>query len=142
MNRDLAKLRGVRYAMAAMKSIENSLQWQRDKLLSCTTRGGDGMPHGGGAPSGMEQGFASLSALEAERVACLQEYAERALEAERILKGIKNDRVRLFVRLFYVDDEHVDDIRRACKWSLRKLKYVQSDIINAASMEKVNEIYT
>ena len=142
MNVDLAKLRGVAYAIREIEQIENSLERLGEKLYRCTSQSNGGMPRGGGLPSGMEGDLAVLEELEQKWREKMKEYGERALEAEHVLEQIKNDRVRLFVRLYYLENAPVADVLVACKWTKGQMLYTQKKLVQATNTASFNEIFT
>lgn len=101
-NRDILVLQDVIHVMQEVRALETRRLWQRERMTNITHHL-TGMPSGGG-PSGLDEAFATVAALEDEHKERVKEYTRRLKTAERIINEIGNGFMRTFVTMMYLEN--------------------------------------
>lgn len=102
-NRDIPKLERVNVIMKEVCRLEERMAWQKDRAYNVTRRL-TGMPTAHGGESGLDATLAALSALTEDYGEKVRSYTREIRTAERILSEISSETMRVFVRMFYVDN--------------------------------------
>lgn len=101
-NKDIPPLESVLCTMQNMRVLEERRRWQEERLTDITQHLST-VP-GGGAKSTLADKFSDLADIETDIENKLHEYALRLKRAEDILNGIRNENMRTFVMMCYVEN--------------------------------------
>ncbi|MGN0996539.1 MAG: hypothetical protein ACI4PG_06500 [Candidatus Ventricola sp.] len=135
-NRDIPILARVLSAMQDVRAIESRIRWQEDRLCSLRVNL-SGMPRAGGHQGGFDATIAELDDLCEQQKERMAIYMRELWEAERILNGIRNPRMRTFVTMLYVEGLHAGTIRRELNMTQYEFRRSIHAIEQAESMESV-----
>lgn len=135
-NRDIPILSRVIYAMQDARIIEKRIDWQADQLGSITVNM-SGMPRGGGPASGFDATYAALDCLCEQHKEKLSMYMRELKEAEKIINGIKNPKMRTFVVMMYVEELPKAVVRRELNMTEYAFNKAKHAIEQAESMSAV-----
>lgn len=134
-NRDISVLRSVRWLDREMASICRDIQRQKDGMTRCTPRYGRTAAPGSRVMGGYEQALEALCELEERQYAILREYAGRMNRAQDVLNGIADDRIRLFVRLYYLEGMTIEEVMTEVKLTKRYFYNLRGRIERAEHMQ-------
>lgn len=135
-NRDIPILSRVIYAMQDARMIERRIDWQEDQLGNITVNM-SGMPRGGSPASGFDATYAALDYLCEQHKEQLSIYMRELKEAEKIINGIKNPKMRTFVRMMYVEELPKAVVRRELNMTEYAFNKAKHAIEQAESMSAV-----
>lgn len=124
-NKDIPKLRCVLYRMQEVRRLEDAGERQRDRRHAIT-RVFSGMPgSSGGVPRGLEAAMARLDEISEEYAQRLVDALDALDEAQDILNGIADMRLRVFVAMIYVDDMSAKEVQKELNltdWKYRRVR--------------------
>lgn len=135
-NRDIPILSRVIYAMQDARMIERRIDWQEDQLGNITVNM-SGMPRGSGPASGFDATYAALDYLCEQHKEQLSMYMRELKEAEKIINGIKNPKMRTFVVMMYVEELPKAVVRRELNMTEYAFNKAKHAIEQAESMSAV-----
>lgn len=135
-NRDIPILSRVIYAMQDVRSTENRINWQEDRIGNISLNM-SGMPKAGGQPAGFDATYAALDFLCEQHKEQLSMYMRELKEAERIINNIKNPKMRTFVVMMYVEDMPHAVVRRELNMTEYAFNKAKRAIEQAESMDAV-----
>lgn len=135
-NKDIPLLARVLGIMQDVVSIENRIEWQRERMYSITSHM-NGMPGGKGAPTGLDAALAVIDGLEGTYQEKVRSYMRELRNAEKILNSIPSESMRTFVTMMYVDDLPQEFVKKELNLSRRSFERARAAIENAESMAQV-----
>lgn len=135
-NRDIPILSRVIYTMQDARMIERRIDWQTDQLGNITVNM-NGMPRGSGPASGFDATYAALDSLCETHKEKLGMYMHELKEAEKIINGIKNPKMRTFVLMMYVEELPNAVVRRELNMTEYAFNKAKHAIEQAESMSAV-----
>lgn len=135
-NRDIPILSRVIYAMQDARMIERRIDWQADQLGNITVNM-SGMPKGSGPASGFDATYAALDYLCEQHKEKLSMYMHELKEAEKIINGIENPKMRTFVVMMYVEELPNAVVRRELNMTEYAFNKAKHAIEQAESMSAV-----
>lgn len=135
-NRDIPILSRVIYAMQDARIIERRIDWQADQLGNITVNM-NGMPRGSGPASGFDATYAALDYLCEQHKEKLSMYMHELSEAEKIINGIENPKMRTFVVMMYVEELPKAVVRRELNMTEYAFNKAKHAIEQAESMKAV-----
>lgn len=135
-NRDIPVLSRVIYAMQDARMIERRIDWQEDQLGNITVNM-SGMPRGSGPASGFDATYAALDYLCEQHKEQLSMYMRELKEAEKIINGIQNPKMRTFVVMMYVEELPKAVVRRELNMTEYAFNKAKHAIEQAESMSAV-----
>lgn len=135
-NRDIPILSRVIYAMQDARMIERRIDWQEDQLGNITVNM-SGMPRGSGPASGFDATYAALDYLCEQHKEQLSMYMRELKEAEKIINGIQNPKMRTFVVMMYVEELPKAVVRRELNMTEHAFNKAKHAIEQAESMSAV-----
>ena len=135
-NKDIPLLARVLGIMQDVVSIENRIEWQRERMYSITSHM-NGMPGGKGAPTGLDAALAVIDGLEVTYQEKVRSYMRELRNAEKILNAIPSESMRTFVTMMYVDDLPQEFVKKELNLSRRSFERARAAIENAESMAQV-----
>ena len=135
-NRDIRILDRVLYTMQAVYSLEKRKEWQNDRMYKITQTVSC-MPGGGSQPTGFDAVYAILDELNIEHCEKIRAYRRELKEAENILNGISNLKMRTFVVMLYVDQMPDIAVRRELNMTEYGFNRARNAIEQAESMKSV-----
>ncbi len=135
-NKDIPLLARVLGIMQDVVSIENRIEWQRERMYSITSHM-NGMPGGKGAPTGLDAALAVIDGLEGTYQEKVRSYMRELRNAEKILNAIPSESMRTFVTMMYVDDLPQEFVKKELNLSRRSFERARAAIENAESMAQV-----
>lgn len=136
-NRDIPLLTRIFYIMQDIRSLQHRTDFQSDQLTS-TTKRLTGMPGGGGLPHGFDSILAELEEMNREYGIKIEEYIRDLRKAEKILNGIRDENMRTFVRMFYVDQLAQAEVTRELELTDYQFEKARKLIEDAENMRKVD----
>lgn len=136
-NKDILLLADITRIMQEIREIERRKEWQREQLYSIRAQRISGMPGGGSAPRGLDEGFAALSELDDEHNQLLKSYVRTVRKADSILENIESATMRAFVRMKYVSGASDVKIRDTLGISRRGFSRAKECIESAPCMAAV-----
>lgn len=134
-NRDIPLLAGVTLAVQEVKRTENRRKWQRERMNSIRARQAERVP--GSGPRGLDEAFAALSELDEEHNELCKSYVRQIRKAQRIIEGIENRSMRVFVEMKYIDDEPDTKVMKALRMSRRGFERAKKCVEEAPCMAAV-----
>lgn len=135
-NKDIPLLARVLGIMQDVVSIENRIEWQRERMYSITSHM-NGMPGGKGVPTGLDAALAVIDGLEGTYQEKVRSYMRELRNAEKILNSIPSESMRTFVTMVYVDDLPQEFVKKELNLSRRSFERARAAIENAESMAQV-----
>lgn len=135
-NKDIPLLARVLGIMQDVVSIENRIEWQRERMYSITSHM-NGMPGGKGVPTGLDAALAVIDGLEGTYQEKVRSYMRELRNAEKILNAIPSESMRTFVTMVYVDDLPQEFVKKELNLSRRSFERARDAIENAESMAQV-----
>lgn len=135
-NKDIPLLARVLGIMQDVVSIENRIEWQRERMYSITSHM-NGMPGGKGVPTGLDAALAVIDGLEGTYQEKVRSYMRELKNAEKILNSIPSESMRTFVTMVYVDDLPQEFVKKELNLSRRSFERARTAIENAESMAQV-----
>lgn len=135
-NKDIPLLARVLGIMQDVVSIENRIEWQRERMYSITSHM-NGMPGGKGVPTGLDAALAVIDGLEGTYQEKVRSYMRELRNAEKILNAIPSESMRTFVTMVYVDDLPQEFVKKELNLSRRSFERARAAIENAESMAQV-----
>lgn len=135
-NRDIPKIEKVLCIMREMKEIEKRIDEIYERMTN-TTQHLSPLPRSGQPPAGMEIAFGKIDEWQEKSRNRMNEYMDVLEEAEEILNGIGNYKMRLMVMLKYMQNAPNREIKEALgmsEWEFRKAKEC---IENARDMKSI-----
>jgi hypothetical protein len=135
-NKDIPLLARVLGIMQDVVSIENRIEWQRERMYSITSHM-NGMPSGKGVPTGLDAALAVIDGLEGTYQEKVRSYMRELRNAEKILNAIPSESMRTFVTMVYVDDLPQEFVKKELNLSRRSFERARAAIENAESMAQV-----
>lgn len=135
-NKDIPLLARVLGIMQDVVSIENRIEWQRERMYSITSHM-NGIPGGKGAPTGLDAALAVIDGLEGTYQEKVRSYMRELRNAEKILNSIPSESMRTFVTMVYVDDLPQEFVKKELNLSRRNFERARAAIENAESMAQV-----
>lgn len=136
-NRDIPLLTRIFYIMQDIRSLQHRSDFQADQLTS-TTKRLTGMPGGGGLPHGFDAIIGELEELNSYYGEKIEEYVKELRKAENILNGIRDQNMRTFVRMFYVDQLAQTEVIRELEMTDYQFERARRLIEEAECMRKVD----
>lgn len=134
-NKDIKLLQEVRFIQLDIVSLEQRIQWERQRMNNITQQ--LSAAHGGGNPYGMDDAFANISETEERHRTLVNQYTKVVKKAERILKGIASHQMRTMVTMLYMDnvaDSAVQSVLHMSRWAFENAR---SAVENADCMAAV-----
>ena len=110
-NKDIPLLSRIFYIMQDIRSLQHRSDFHDEQLYS-TTKRLTGMPGGGGMPHGFDSIIGELEEVNHEYGEKIAEYVEELKKAEKILNGIEEPKMQIFVRALYVDQLAQTEVMR------------------------------
>lgn len=135
-NRDIPILSRVIYIMQDARAVEERINWQEDRLGSIAVNM-SGMPKGGGMPNGFDAIYAALDALCETHKERLAQYMHDLAEAEKIINGIQNPKMRTFVVMMYVEELPHAVVRRELNMTEYAFNKAKHAVEQAGNMRAV-----
>lgn len=135
-NQDIPLLSRVLYTMQNVCSIEKRIEWQKDRMVNIEQRI-TGMPRGKGLPVGFDAIFEAIDGINEEYMDRLNVYVDELKEAERILNSIKDERMKTFVVMVYVNGVPQEKVREALNMTTWGYRMALERIEQAKNMESV-----
>lgn len=133
-NRDIPKLRNVLYRMQEIPQLERAGEWQKDRRHAIT-RVFSGMPGSTrGVPKGLEAAMERLDEISEEYAQQLVDALDALDEAQDILNGISDKRLRTFVVMAYIGDLSAKDVQQELNLTAWKYRKVREMVEQADSM--------
>ena len=112
------------------------MAWQKDRAYNVTRRL-TGMPTAHGGENGLDATLAALSALTEDYGEKVRSYTREIRTAERILSEIPSETMRVFVRMFYVDNLPAAQVRRELHMSEYGFARARNAVEQAQDMNSV-----
>lgn len=134
-NRDIPVLEGIIAVMADISSLENRMQWIRERQTNITAH--LSWTHGGGKITGLDESFAELSDIEEKYQKAIKRYTKETRKVERIVNGIQNRNMRAFVRLMYVDGKTNTEVIENLCMTRRGFENARDAVESADCMDTV-----
>lgn len=134
-NKDIKLLQEVRFIQLDIVSLEQRIQWERQRISNITQQ--LSAAHGGGNPYGMDDAFAKISETEERHRTLVNQYTKVVKKAERIVNGIASHQMRTMVTMLYMDnvaDSAVQSVLHMSRWAFENAR---SAVENADCMAEV-----
>ncbi len=135
-NRDIPLIWDLNAYREDVKRLKERTEWLRDQLYSIT-RSISGMPHGGGGGKGYDDILVRISEAEDRYAETVAMYTRQIRRAERIMRSIESESMRLFVRMYYMDHEDKKAVMARMKMTDWGFRTARDNIEQAESMSAV-----
>ena len=135
-NKDIPLLSRIFYIMQDIRSLQHRSDFHDEQLYSTTTRL-TGMPGGGGMPHGFDSIIGELEEVNHEYGEKIAEYVEELKKAEKILNGIEEPKMQIFVRALYVDQLAQAEVMRELEMTEYQFAKARKCVEEAENMKKV-----
>lgn len=135
-NKDIPLLSRIFYIMQDIRSLQHRSDFHDEQLYS-TTKRLTGMPGGGGMPHGFDSIIGELEEVNHEYGEKIAEYVEELKKAEKILNGIEEPKMQIFVRALYVDQLAQAEVMRELEMTEYQFAKARKCVEEAENMKKV-----
>ena len=135
-NRDLDPLLKIFYTMENIRSLQRRSEFHEEQMYRITQIL-TGMPGGGGMHATFDGILGELEELNGMYGDEIAGYVRELKAAERILNGILDERLKTFVRMFYVDGIGQSEVKRELELTEKRFQDVRKAVETADRMAEV-----